>query len=213
VLARQLFEALGDAFGLARTLEWLGRIALQRGDRQAARPLLEERLALCRKLGRWELLIHALGGLGHLERDEGRYDRACALYQESLAQRREAGHQIALAQSLEDFAVLAGREQQAGYPREAWVRAIRLLGAAEAFCETLGARPPVTGVQEYEQTVAEGRAALGAAAFAAAWAEGRAMSLEEAIREALELPTASDDCDASVTHPDLGEGLPPVNEP
>jgi hypothetical protein len=124
------------------------------------------------------LLIHALGGLGHLERDEGNYDRARALYQESLVLRRGAGHEIALAQSLEDFAVLAGREQQAE-------RAIRLLGAGEAFCETLGAQPPVAVPADYESTVAEGRAALGDAAFAAAWAEGRAMSLDEAVEYAL----------------------------
>ena len=64
-------------------------------------------------------------------------------------------------------------------------RAIRLLGAGEAFCETIGAHPPVAVAQEYERTVAEGRAALGDAAFAAAWAEGRAMSLELAVEYAL----------------------------
>ena len=37
----------------------------------------------------------------------------------------------------------------------------------------------------YERTVAEGRAALGEAAFAMAWAEGRAMSLDQAIEYAL----------------------------
>jgi hypothetical protein len=80
---------------------------------------------------------------------------------------------------LEDFAVLAGREQRAE-------RAIRLLGAGEAFCETLGARPPVAVAAAYERTLAAGRAALGGAAFAAAWAEGRAMSLDEGIEYALE---------------------------
>ena len=39
-------------------------------------------------------------------------------------------------QALEDLAVVAGRERQVE-------RAIRILGAAEAFCETLGLRPPV----------------------------------------------------------------------
>ena len=70
------------------------------------------------------------------------------------------------------------REQQAD-------RALRLLGAEETLCETLGARPPVAIRDEYERTVAEGRAALGEAAFAAAWAEGRAMSLEQAVAYAL----------------------------
>jgi predicted ATPase/DNA-binding SARP family transcriptional activator len=178
VEARPLFEELGEPVGLAGTLEWLASIASQRGDRRAARPLLEERLATCRALGESELLIHALGGMGHLERDEGDYARARALYQESLLLRRKLGHQLALAQSLEDLAALAGRERQ-------WERAVRLLGAAEAFCETLGAQPPVAVVQEYERTVAESRAALGEAGFAAAWAEGRTLSLEEAMAYAL----------------------------
>jgi hypothetical protein len=38
----------------------------------------------------------------------------------------------------------------------------------------------------YERTVAEGRATLGEAAFAAAWTEGRAMSLDQAVAYALE---------------------------
>jgi hypothetical protein len=77
------------------------------------------------------------------------------------------------------LAVLAGRERQAD-------RAIRLLGAGEAFCETLGVRPPAAIAAEYERTVTEGRAALSEAAFAAAWAEGRAMSIEQAIEYALD---------------------------
>jgi hypothetical protein len=57
----------------------------------------------------------------------------------------------------------------------------------------LGARPPVAIAREYERTVAEGRARLGEAGFAAAWTEGRAMALEEAIRVALEGSDASTD--------------------
>jgi hypothetical protein len=117
--------------------------------------------------------------MGHLARDEGDYAGARSWYGESLALRYKMGYQLALALSLEDFAVLAGRERQVE-------RAIRLLGAGEAFCETLGARPPVAVVKEYERLVAEGRAALGEAAFAAAWAEGRAMSLGQAVEYALE---------------------------
>jgi predicted ATPase/DNA-binding SARP family transcriptional activator len=176
--ARELTQALGDRMGLLRALGMLGGIAWWRGDGEAARPLLEEQLALCRELGASETLVHTLGALGHLTRDQGDYAQARAFYSESLVLRREAGHWVALAQSLEDLAALDRREQQ-------FERAIRLLGAGEAFCETLGARPPVALVDEYERTVAEGRAALGEAAFAAAWAKGRAMSLEAALECAL----------------------------
>src|SRR5262249_28821751 len=137
-----------------------------------------ELMALCRETGDAWHLLHALGGMGHLVRDEGDYRRARSLYTESLALRRKFGYQIALAQSLEDFAVLVGREQQ-------FERATRLLGAAEAFCETLGARPPVADAAEYERTMAEGRAALGEAAFSVGWAGGGAMRVEQAVEYAL----------------------------
>jgi hypothetical protein len=177
--ARQLFEELQEPLELAAALHCMAHVALKRQDRQSARALLDERLAICRKLDNPGLsLIHALGALGHLERDEGNYARAGELYRESLLLRRELGDLIALAQSLEDLAGLASRQQRPG-------RAIRLLGAAEAFCGTLGARPPVAVREEYERAVAEGRAALGEAAFAAAWTEGRSMSLEEALAYAL----------------------------
>jgi non-specific serine/threonine protein kinase len=179
VEARQLFDETTDPVALEATLAGMAGIALQRGDLRAARPLLEERLAICRKLGDPGFLVHALGGLGHLERDAGDYARARAIYRESLVVRRELGALLALAQSLEDLAALAGRQGEAE-------RAIRLLGAAEAFCETLGARPPVAGTREYERTVAEGRDVLGEAGFAATWAEGQALSLDEAVAYALE---------------------------
>jgi tetratricopeptide (TPR) repeat protein len=181
--ARQLMEELGDPIGLARALEAIAGVALQRGDPSTARPLLEERLEICRRLGTPSLLIHTLGGIGHLERDEGNYERARAYYQESLLLRREVGDKWALAQSLEDLAALAGKQGQTE-------RAIRLLGAAAAFCETLGTSPPVAEAAPYQATVAEGRAALCEAEFAALWAEGRALSLDQAIDFALETSEA-----------------------
>jgi predicted ATPase/DNA-binding SARP family transcriptional activator len=176
--ARERLEMLGNRVDLARAVDLLAGAALQRGDREAGRPLLEERLAICREWGASDHLIHALGAIGHFARDEGDYARARSFYAESLVLRQKLGYWLALAQSLEDLAVLAGRERQAQ-------RAIRLLGAGEAFCETLGARPPVAVAADYERVVAEGRAALGDAAFAAAWAAGRAMSLDQVVDYAL----------------------------
>jgi non-specific serine/threonine protein kinase len=177
--ARERMQAVGDRMGLVRALGVLVGIALWHLHQEAARPLLEEQLALCRELGASETLVHTLGALGHLARDQGDCAQARSFYSESMVLRRETGHGVALAQSFEDLAALACREQQ-------HERAIRLLGAGEAFCEMLGARPPVALVDEYERTVADGRAALGEAAFAAAWAAGRAMSLDDAVAYALE---------------------------
>jgi hypothetical protein len=64
-------------------------------------------------------------------------------------------------------------------------RAARLLGAAAALSEAIGAPQVLRGQEETERTVAPARAALGEEAWAAAFAAGQALSLEEAIAEAL----------------------------
>jgi hypothetical protein len=65
----------------------------------------------------------------------------------------------------------------------------RLLGAAEAIQEavTIHLIPP----PDYERTVTMMREALGEAAFAAVWDTGRALTLEEAVTEALALDRAA----------------------
>jgi hypothetical protein len=70
-------------------------------------------------------------------------------------------------------------------------RAARLLGAAQALRDTIRRRFSAGQARELDAEVALLRAALGGPAFAAAWAEGRAMSLEQAVAYALdEQPSA-----------------------
>lgn len=64
-------------------------------------------------------------------------------------------------------------------------RATRLFGAVEALCETIGASLLPAEQAHYERDRASARDALGEVAFAAAWSEGRAMPLEQAIADAL----------------------------
>jgi hypothetical protein len=59
-----------------------------------------------------------------------------------------------------------------------------LLGAAEGVCVAMGWTPTADPV-EYERAVQDARAALGEEGLTAAWAEGRAMSLDDAIQYAL----------------------------
>jgi hypothetical protein len=64
-------------------------------------------------------------------------------------------------------------------------RAARLFGAAEGL--RASANSPMAGQErgEYEQNVAALRALLDAKALEAAWAEGRAMTLDEAAAYAV----------------------------
>ena len=116
-----------------------------------------------------------------MARAEGDYGRANILYRESLALRNQLGEVFLIAQSLEDFAGLASRQ---GYHSQAAL----LLGAAEVVCETLGRVLPLALPEEYERTVHAARSELGKQAFEATWAEGRNLSIEQAVKLALEYP-------------------------
>jgi len=76
-----------------------------------------------------------------------------------------------------------GRER-----RQAAERSARLLSAAETLLDTIGlslaAWPEMRA--DYDRYVAAARAQLDEATFAAAWAQGRAMTLDQAVAYALE---------------------------
>ena len=62
----------------------------------------------------------------------------------------------------------------------------RLWGAAAALREEIGAPLPAHERRHYEEAQASARGRLDEAMWAAAWAEGRAMPLEQAVAYALE---------------------------
>lgn len=66
------------------------------------------------------------------------------------------------------------------------VRAALVFGAAEALREEINAPRPVAHQAHYERYLATARAQLDEAAFAGAWARGRAMTPEQALVEEAE---------------------------
>ena len=62
---------------------------------------------------------------------------------------------------------------------------MRVWAAAQALREKIGALLPPKDKEEQEREVAKTQEEMGAEAFAAAWAEARSMSLEQAIAYAL----------------------------
>jgi hypothetical protein len=104
--------------------------------------------------------------------------RATGYLCESLAVRRELGERLGIAECLEGLAAVA---DGTGQPD----RAARLLGAAGTLREAIGAPLPPVDRPAHEAAVQATRGLLGEAAFAAAWAAGRALPLEQAVAEAL----------------------------
>jgi DNA-binding CsgD family transcriptional regulator len=113
---------------------------------------------------------------------------------------RELGAAWVIANCLMTFGALAGRVGQLG-------RAARLFGAGEAFAEARGVPLGFRHYNPYERTVRRVRAALGEDALAAAYAEGRALTLDAAVALALE-QTGSGETPPAGVRP-LPDGLTP----
>jgi hypothetical protein len=160
---------------------YLGRVAYLLGDMTAALALLGENLTVYQDhANKWGVGL-TLHGLGLVAWRQGDRRRAMTLLRESLVFRREMGNRPGIAECLEGLAAVVGAGQSA--------RAARLLGAADALRRVIATPLPPVERPSYEATVTATRVALGEAAFAAAWAAGQALTLEEAVAEALEPDT------------------------
>jgi predicted ATPase/class 3 adenylate cyclase/Tfp pilus assembly protein PilF len=174
-----LRRALGDKRGLALALTNLGVVALYRGDYAQAAALCTEGLAFFRELGNKRGIAAALANLGRAALYQSDYARARALQTESLTLFQQLGDQGGIAECLEALAGAAGAQ---GQP----LRAARLFGAAEALREKIGVPLSPADRPTYDRTVAAARAQLDASAFTTAWTAGRALTMEQAVSEALE---------------------------
>ena len=169
-----LRRALGDTQGVAASLNGMGQVAYQLGEYGRATALFEEALALHRRLGDISGIAGSLNHLGQVAERQGDYERAVALVAESLRLSREIGASDLVGEGLESMAWLAAAGNQQP-------RAARLGGAAEASREALGLPLSPGRRAGHDRATRSMRLALGEAAFAAAWTEGRALPREQAI--------------------------------
>ena len=173
-----LGRQVGEKWRMSASLNSLGEVARCQGDYAAARASYKESLALLREVEDKRGIAITLGNLGHVALYQGDYEGAALLFKEALGLAQQLVYKLGIAEYL---AGLGGVSAAGG--RHA--RAARLLGAAEEVLSLLGAllRPPDRA--EYERSVGAAHAGLNDAAFAAAWAEGKAMTLDQAVRYAL----------------------------
>jgi DNA-binding CsgD family transcriptional regulator len=174
-----LARELGYALGLARFLLSLGYILLLEGDYERGAALNEEAAGLLKERGyKGGSLELALDNLGWAALLEGDHERARTSYQESLILCKELGAKLTASESLDGMACISAAEGEAE-------RAARLFGAAEALGEALGYHHMPEEAAWREPYIAAARSRLDEASWEEAWAEGRAMPMEQAIKYAL----------------------------
>jgi tetratricopeptide (TPR) repeat protein len=188
--ARQRFEEsltlsreLGDQYAVASLLDNLGTIARLQNDCPTARRLHEEAITMRRELGHQLGVAISLHNLASVVEQQREPAAAQLLYRESLVLLDGLGVRWAIPWSLRG---LAATDLALGHA----ARAVRLLGAAEAQRERLGAVLSATEGEEVERTSKGLRAALDDEVYQAAWTEGQTMSIEEAVHYALQETSA-----------------------
>ena len=173
-----LFQEAGDRLWTAAALSGLGLLAQDRGDYVQAAAFYDDTLALYRELAdrygiAWTL--HYLGLVAHASGDRA---RSTSLLRESLKLRRAIDDTEGMAGCLEVLAAVARGDGEL-------VHAARLLATADALREVNGTPVPPTELPMREASLAAAREGLGEEGFAAAWAAGRALPMDEAVAEAL----------------------------
>jgi predicted ATPase/class 3 adenylate cyclase/DNA-binding CsgD family transcriptional regulator len=181
-----LSREVGDKESIANCLSLKGMLALSEGDTALARSQVEQALALFKEMQQRHGVALSLYALAQVATVQGDHTDSQALYEQGLAVASKSGDKRTIPSGLEGLAA----EVAAG-GNYAW--AAHLWGAAEALREAIGAPlPPVERVS-YDRAIAATRTQLGGQTFAAAWAEGRTISPEQALATAghvaLPIPT------------------------
>jgi tetratricopeptide (TPR) repeat protein len=166
-----------DTWLMASVLNNLGEVARIQGDyRQAQRSYLE--CQALRESGEKPDIARLLHNLGYVTLRLGDCEQARANFQESLSLFQDMGNKRGMAECVAGLASLAVVQDQ---PQQA----ARLLAAAEAQLRAAGASWWPADQVEYERNLALIRTVLDPETFDTAWTQGQAMSLAEAIAEAL----------------------------
>jgi predicted ATPase/DNA-binding CsgD family transcriptional regulator len=180
-----------DALNEAAALHVAGWAALGQGNHHDARVWLEGALVVAQEMGEpRHTTSEVLDKLGELELASNQLARANECLARSLEMRYEGGERYGMVRTLARLAAVAVARAQ---PE----RALRLAGAADELCEALSLRSTAVERTLVERWLQPARDALTSKAANVAWAEGRAMALEDAIAFALQdahtapTPTAS----------------------
>jgi predicted ATPase/class 3 adenylate cyclase/DNA-binding CsgD family transcriptional regulator len=170
----EIGRRVGDRRSVAHALNGLGWIATDQGEHAAARVLLEEALAVFRALADTSGIADCLIHLGWALQAQGKTLEARRLLGESLVIGWELRDRELFADALDTCATSLRAEGDI-------TGAACLLAAAHAQREIVGVRVSPSNLAAFERDLASMRASLGDQAFAEAWADGRAMSPEQAI--------------------------------
>jgi tetratricopeptide (TPR) repeat protein len=175
---------VGDPWVLAAALDGLADLNLAQGDAAAAQTLYEEANTLFRQVGDRFALAWGVCSLGFAVLRQGDSRRAPALFAEALALGQELGNPaltILYLGGMAGIAVLRGQGQAPPQQQASHLRAARLFGAADSLRRQLQVVLWKAFRRTYDELLASARAGVDAPAWDAAFAEGQAMTRDQAL--------------------------------
>lgn len=181
----KLLRKVGDLVGVAHALTTLGVHENIIGNIGAARNAYQQGLEIAREIGDSVRESILTGNLGDIFCDEGNFESAQRQFKESLIIRWQTGfNPYYAAMTLVD---IAWTEIEIGDSRKAVV----LLGASDALYKRGAYRPQPAQYEYTARIIAQSQSLVKEDIYKKAWAEGQAMTPEQAIAFALEedLPT------------------------
>jgi non-specific serine/threonine protein kinase len=184
--AQQLFEQsvrgfreLGDEHYTLLATHGLAVAHYLLDELDVARDLHEQELRAARALGNLRIVARALAQLAVVAVDQGRVDDAFSMLEEAVRMDRDVGEMVELAVDLSRFARALAATDRA---RTAAI----VLSTSETLRAELGATFLPWAVTMNATTLAAIRSQLDEAAFAEAWEQGRALSVDQAVAMALD---------------------------
>ncbi len=176
-----LYEIIGNRSGIFDALNSLACVAYDEGKFDESENLLRQIFPIVESQGNESGMAILLSNLGGVARGKGQFSEAHTLFKTSLKSFQLRDEKSCITNSLEELAFLARAEG-------ATTRAALLWGAEKALSASIGSCRPPNEHSRKSLAVSEVQKELGEEAFAAAWAEGQAMTWEQAVAFALEEP-------------------------
>jgi predicted ATPase/DNA-binding SARP family transcriptional activator len=170
-----LFREVGNERAIGHALHVLAARAQQAGDLAQSRRLLEQSLAIARRLEIPWHLAGRLHSLGDFALDADDLDEAAGLYRESLEIDVKLRDDLAIAYCLAGLAAVAAKQRRREF-------AARLWGSVHSFEQTVGMRVMDPERSRYEPLLHELESASDTSA---AFERGKVSTLDEAVQYAL----------------------------
>jgi non-specific serine/threonine protein kinase len=174
----ELYRELGDQLGIIYALANLAVVALHHGDYPGSQALSEEALALSQASRHAWGTANTFSNLGLAVFQQGDHKRATELFKQGLRLFQELGDIVGMTECLEGLALRHAEVEPA--------RFVQLFAMADRQRSSISAPLPPYLRAAYRRYLEAAQSQMSDGAWTARWAEGSAMTLEQAIAYALE---------------------------